>query len=323
MNLICFPNVIQLWSLRVINVFLPFMASICSQYKVDHKYWLWNLDAWQQLIYKVSSTGLESLNGSHASISHLTAVQTRLTICLQDEESKALWDDGLPGGPLLPTAEMGSQQSGLSPEPVVSASAQTERSGTQRKKTKVWQAGAFPFCVMLWGEGEGYMWVWICKGCTLRPENIRCPALSLSASLPWDHISHYIWHVAPSCSSAGDWQAPATLLSLPPSVTAVDMQEAVPDVLRSGLDPHSSCWDSNCPSSWIISLTPKTLDLVLLCLVTTETERTMVLSQSWWCMLFTPGWQRWAGLCGAEAVSVCVESSRLGKDTYWEGVSEQ
>lgn len=197
MNLICFPNVIQLWSLRVINVFLPFMASICSQYKVDHKYWLWNLDAWQQLIYKVSSTGLESLNGSHASISHLTAVQTRLTICLRDEESKALWDDGLPEGPLLPTAEMGSQQSGLSPEPVVSASAQTERSGTQRKKTKVWQAGAFPFCVMLWGKGEGYMWVWICKGCTQRPENIRCPALSLSASLPWDHISHYIWHVAP------------------------------------------------------------------------------------------------------------------------------
>lgn len=164
MNLICFPNVIQLWSLRVINVFLPFMASICSQYKVDHKYWLWNLDAWQQLIYKVSSTGLESLNGSHASISHLTAVQTRLTICLQDEESKALWDDGLPGGPLLPTAEMGSQQSGLSPEPVVSASAQTERSGTQRKKTKVWQAGAFHFCVKLWGERKAYVWVWICKG---------------------------------------------------------------------------------------------------------------------------------------------------------------
>lgn len=35
-------------------------------------------------------------------------------------------------------------------------------SGTQRKKAKVWQAGAFPFCVMLWGEG--YVWVWICKG---------------------------------------------------------------------------------------------------------------------------------------------------------------
>lgn len=175
-----------------------------------------------------------------------------------------------------------------------------------------------PFVLCCGGRGRSMCGCGYVKGCTLRPENIRCPALSLSASLPWDHMSHYTWHVASSCSSAGDWQAPATLLSLPPSVTAVDMQEAVPEVLRWGLEPHSSCWDSNCPSSWIISLTPKTLDLVLLCLVTTtstETERTMVLSQAWWCMLFTPGWQRWAGLCGAEAVSVCVESSKLGKAT--------
>jgi len=64
MNSIYFPNARHLWSFHMIDVCLPFLTSIYSQYKVDHKQWLQNSDTQQQLICKISITGLGFLKAS-------------------------------------------------------------------------------------------------------------------------------------------------------------------------------------------------------------------------------------------------------------------